>query len=68
MEARAAFRALGFMAKEPEVGTGPGAVAFCSTKFDPDTLRPTRDSRNIIDNIGISFSPSARRDPAFALG
>lgn len=68
IEARAAFYALGFVAKQPEIGTGPGSVAFCSTKFNPDTLRPTRDPRNIIDNIGVSFSPAARRNPSFALG
>lgn len=66
--ARIAFATMGFQAKEPEVGTGPGSVAFCSTKFDPVTLQPTRDPRNIIDNIGVSFHPAAARDPGFALG
>lgn len=62
-----AFKAVGFQAKFPEVGTGPGSVGFCSTKFDPVTLQPTRDPRNIIDNIGVSFHPSAKKNPAFAL-
>lgn len=65
---RGAFQELGFVAKTPEVGMGPGSVAFCSTKFHPVTLQPTRDPRNIVDNIGISYHPAAAKDPAFALG
>lgn len=61
------FRELGFEAKMPEVGTGPGSVAFCSTKFGPD-LEPTRDPRNIVDNIGVSSHARAGKDPAYAMG
>lgn len=53
------FKSLGFEAKEPEYGFGPGAVSYCSTKFDPVLLEPLRDPRNILDNIGVSFSPIA---------